>query len=92
MQSVKLQSHVGEDGILRLELPLDIANTDVELLIVFQPILLEQEPPERLGWPPDFFEKTFGSFTDEPLERPPQGEFEIRDGINASHRTRNRLS
>lgn len=78
MQSVRLQSHVGQDGILRLELPLDIVNTDVELLIVFQPVLSEPQSPQELGWPPDFFEKTFGSFKDEPLQRPPQGEFEIR--------------
>jgi hypothetical protein len=71
MQSVKLQSRVGQDGILRLELPLDIVNTDVELFIVFQPILPEQQSSEMLGWPPGFFEQTFGSFRDEPLERPP---------------------
>ena len=81
MQTVKLQSHVGEDGILRLELPLDVVNTDVELLIVFQPILPKQQSSEALGWPPDFFEETFGSFKDEPLERPPQGEFEIRNEL-----------
>jgi hypothetical protein len=78
LQSVKVQSHVGEDGILRLELPLDVINTDVELLIVFQPILSEHRSADALGWPPDYFEETFGSFKDEPLERPPQGEFEIR--------------
>ncbi len=81
MQSVKLQSHVGQDGILRLELPLNLANTEVELFIVFQPIFPKQQPPEALGWPSDFFEKTFGSFKDEPLERPPQGEFEIRNEL-----------
>lgn len=78
MQSVKVQSHVGQDGILRLELPLDVVNTDVELLIVFQPILPDHPSSGALGWPSDFFEETFGSFKDEPLERLPQGEFEIR--------------
>ena len=42
MQTVKLQSRVGEDGMLRLEFPLDIKNMDVELLIVFQPLKLHQ--------------------------------------------------
>ena len=37
--------------------------------------------PEDLGWPPGFFEKTFGSFRDEPLERPEQGEYEQREEL-----------
>ncbi len=30
------------------------------------------------GWPPGYFESTFGSITDETFERPPQGEYEER--------------
>lgn len=37
--------------------------------------------PEELGWPPGFFEETYGSLRDEPLERLPQGEFDERDAI-----------
>ncbi len=37
--------------------------------------------PEAPGWPPGFFERTYGSLTDDPIERPPQGEFEERDEI-----------
>jgi len=29
-------------------------------------------------WPPDFFEKTAGCLADDPIERAPQGEYEIR--------------
>ena len=34
--------------------------------------------PERL--PPDFFSRIAGEFGSEPFERPPQGEFEKREG------------
>jgi len=34
------------------------------------------------GWPPGFFEQTYGSTKDDPLERPPQGEFELRQWNN----------
>jgi len=78
MQSVKLQSWVGEDGVLRLELPLMLKNMGLELLIVFQPITPEA-PAVDLGWPVGYFEQTYGSFQDDPLERPPQGEFEVRE-------------
>jgi hypothetical protein len=32
--------------------------------------------PEARGWPPGFFERTAGSLADDPIERPPQGDFE----------------
>jgi hypothetical protein len=31
------------------------------------------------GWPPGFFRQTVGQWAGEPLVRPPQGEFEVRD-------------
>lgn len=37
--------------------------------------------PEAPGWPPGFFERTYGSLADDPIERPPQGEYEERDEI-----------
>jgi hypothetical protein len=30
--------------------------------------------PEDRGWPPGYFESTFGSIMDETFERPPQGD------------------
>jgi hypothetical protein len=29
---------------------------------------------ESIGWPPGYFEQTFGSITDDTFARPPQGE------------------
>ena len=40
------------------------------------------DPPassEQLGWPPNYFAETFGALRDDPLERPEQGTFEIRE-------------
>ncbi len=31
-------------------------------------------PDDDSGWPPGYFENTFGSITDETFERPPQGD------------------
>ena len=36
---------------------------------------------QGLGWPPGFFEQTFGSLIDAPLVREPQGEYETRAEI-----------
>lgn len=38
--------------------------------------------PEAPGWPPGFIERTYGSLADDPIERPPQGDFEERDAIS----------
>lgn len=38
MQSIKLRSRVDADGILRLEVPLELANQEVDLVVVYQPV------------------------------------------------------
>lgn len=72
MQTIKLNAHVGSDGVLKLELPLEMTNTDLEVLVVLQP------RTER-SWPPGYFEETAGSLADDPIERPPQGNYERRE-------------
>lgn len=37
--------------------------------------------PQAPGWPHGFFERTAGSLAHDPIERPPQGEYEARDEI-----------
>ena len=83
MQSITLQSHVGVDGILKLQVPVGITNTDLEVMVVVQPIAPAsgRKTPEDLGWPPGFFEQTAGCWQGEPLVREPQGEYEVRDEL-----------
>jgi len=72
MQTIKLEKRVGSDGILTLELPLEITDTDLEILVVVQPKV------KRI-WPTGYFDQTAGSLADNPIERPPQGEYEVAD-------------
>ncbi len=76
MQSITVQSHVGEDGILRLQIPVSVKDADLEVTVNFQ--LPSQngtaKSPEGLGWSPGFFEETYGCLKDDPIERPPQGD------------------
>jgi hypothetical protein len=60
MQTIKLNTRVGGDGILRLELPLDVSDTELEVLVVVQ-------RKEKRGWPPGYFERTAGSLADDRL-------------------------
>ena len=74
MQTIKLDTRVGRDGILKLELPLEVSDTDLEVLVVVQ-------RKEKRGWPPGYFEQTAGSLADDPIKRPSQGEYEERDAL-----------
>ncbi len=74
MQTIKFDTRVGHDGILKLELPLEVSDTDVEVLVVIQ-------QKEKRAWPPGYFDRTPGSLADDPMERPPQGEYETRDPL-----------
>ena len=124
MQSITVYPHVGEDGILRLQIPIGVKNADLRVTINFQLPDANGAPksPEELGWPPGFIEQTYGCLKDFPeiedesdvkaptideieaiaqsngwppgffrqtagswvgeqLERPPQGEYEVRDEL-----------
>jgi hypothetical protein len=41
----------------------------------------QPDPVLDLGWPPGFFERTFGSLRDSQIVRGDQGQYEIRDEI-----------
>ena len=83
MQSIMLSSRVGQDGVLKLSVPVGLPDMEMEVMIIIQPVTQPRpsELPDDLGWPPAFFESTFGCLRDEPLVREPQGEYEIRDEL-----------
>jgi hypothetical protein len=35
MQTIKLTTHIGSDGLLKLELPIDAANVDADVVIIY---------------------------------------------------------
>jgi hypothetical protein len=77
MKTIRFTSQVDNDGILSLPLPNDMKGQHFEILVVLQPI--KNSSTNENGWPPDFFEKTYGATAHDPIERPPQGELEIRE-------------
>lgn len=79
MQSVTLRAYVGENGILRLEIPTDLSDTDVEVMVIFHPVNTATEKKQS-GWTEGFFEKNAGSIPDFP-DRESQGEYETRNEL-----------
>lgn len=60
MQTIKFDTRVGHDGILKLEVPLEVTDADLEVLVVVH-------RKEKRGWPKGYFERTAGSLADDPL-------------------------
>jgi len=54
----------GKDGDLSLRIPLGEPDVEYEVLVVLQPKIAAADGND-LGWPPGYFEKTFGSTDDE---------------------------
>ncbi len=75
MQSIKVKSHVDNNGILKISLP-EIRDTDVEVIIVYKtPLKL----PKR-EWSSEFL-STFGAWEGEALVRALQEEQAERDSF-----------
>lgn len=73
METIKLHGHVDADGILKLQLPVELADQELEVYVV------APAPERKRGWPPGYFERTAGSLADDPIERPSQGNYEARE-------------
>ncbi len=76
MQSITLHTRVGKDGILKLETPIGMSDTELEVVLVLNPII-----ESVAGWPPDFFTEVVGEWQGEPLVREPQGQYETRNEL-----------
>lgn len=74
MGEIHLTATAGPDGVLHLDVPVGGAG---EFEVVVRPKVNgtgRKPTPEELGWPPGYFERTFGSVTDEAFKRYPQPE------------------
>lgn len=46
MKSIKIKTHIGEDGILSLRLP--ITNQEIEAMVVYQPIIKQNHQDSKI--------------------------------------------
>ena len=69
MQNIQFRTYIGEDGILKVQLPAQVNNTELEVLVVFQPANTPKidKTAQAQEWPPEFFDKTWGSCAENPL-------------------------
>lgn len=50
METIKLRSHIGSDGILLLQMPTEFKDTSVEVVVVVQPLASEEIKPKYNAW------------------------------------------
>src|SRR5206468_1512548 len=73
MQTIRVQEKTGRDGTLSLRIPQGQPEAEFDVLVVVQPKDTASTAGHG-GWPPGYFDKTFGSIDDDTFVRPPQGE------------------
>jgi hypothetical protein len=78
MAAIEIQSRVGPDGRLVLDVPVGSENANREVKVTIDGIdrPRSRQPMTQREWE-DFILRTAGSIPD--LERPPQGEYEKRE-------------
>jgi hypothetical protein len=78
MFSIKLSSHVGGDGVLHLQIPLDVTDADLEVLVVVSPKSAGDTTESAWG---QFLQRAFGSCQASPLAREVPEDFERRERL-----------
>lgn len=73
METIKLTTRIDAAGILRVELPAHLANHEVEVLVVLQPV--QNQQLKASNWASGFFEALDAIEADDLTERPDQGTF-----------------
>ncbi len=74
MRTLRVSEKADSDGILHLRIPVGEPDAEYEAVVVLQPSNSGASlAAEALGWPPGYFEETFGSISDEAFARPSQG-------------------
>ncbi|MBG1269955.1 hypothetical protein [Nostoc sp. WHI] len=84
MESIRIRTYIGNDGILQIQLPAEIANQELDVVIVFQPIIEKSsqsatKTPSELGYSHKFVEEVIGSWEGDPPEGKPVSETIIEE-------------
>ena len=75
MVAISLKGRVRADGTLELRIPTELSETDVEVLLVLQPVQAEESRSAKRDWPEGYFERTFGSLRSNPIPYDPPPDF-----------------
>lgn len=84
MEAIRVKARVGEDGLLKLQLPLSAHGAECEVIVLLEPEKEDtsdsHEDLQTVDWE-TFVRRTFGSLAHEPMERPEQPPLDERESI-----------
>jgi hypothetical protein len=80
--AIQFHSRVGDDGVLHVQVNLGRTEASKEVVVTVAPLPDSSDmlPPDSQSWQ-EFVVATYGSCAGLGLERPDQGEFEVRESI-----------
>ena len=78
MERIHVESRVGPDGVLRVEIPIGIDEADLEVRVWIEPLPSSASMNDER---PDWLTSMAGSIDDPTFHRYDQGEFEIREPL-----------
>lgn len=80
---IQFHSRVGSDGVLNVQVNLGRTEASKEVIVTVAPLPNTSEQPASSALPwQEFVAATYGSCASQNLERPDQGEFEVRERID----------
>ncbi len=50
MQNIQFKAHIDSDGILKVQMPPETKDTDLEIMVIFQPLSPQQQQPHYNAW------------------------------------------
>ena len=76
MVTIEIKARTGADGILHIDVPTGLPETDIEGHLVMAPVadIRQKSEPSGSAWPQGFFEATAGRWHGD-LERGEQGDY-----------------
>ena len=75
MEEIRVRSRSNADGILHLDIPVNLKDTELAVTVTVEPVT------KGKGYPPGFFDQTYGSCQDDPIEVDSEGIYEDLDEL-----------
>ena len=80
MESIKVRKHIGQDGILHLDIPVGLREREVEVMVIYQPVSLYNADREKsLTSISVSLEDLYGVCADDPIVLDDRGILESLD-------------
>ena len=76
METIRVFSRSNSDGIIHLDVPVGLKDTELEVTLTISPAR------QGKGYPPGFFEQTYGSCIDDPIVIDDEGIIEDEEELS----------